>query len=94
MEEILHQKRWLEKTWKNNRTITFNVLYSKKEKIYPAYISKHNSHCEKQIIFFNDSKWRMMALSCSKRLSALFRGITSKHHDDVYCLNCLHSFST
>ena len=31
-----------------------------------------------------------MALSCSKGLSALFRGITS----DVYCLNCFCSYST
>ena len=29
-----------------------------------------------------------------KKLSALFRGITSKHHGDFYCLNCLHSFAT
>ena len=28
-----------------------------------------------------------------KKLSALLRGITSKHHDDFYCLNCLHSFA-
>ena len=34
-----------------------------------------------------------MVLSCIKKLSALLRGITSKHHDD-FCLNCLHSFST
>ena len=36
-----------------------------------------------------------MALSCSKKkLSALLSGITSKHHSDFYCLNCLHSFAT
>ena len=29
---------------KNNVTITINVLY---EKVYPVYISKHNSSCEK-----------------------------------------------
>ena len=33
-----------------------------------------------------------MTLSCSKKLSTLLRGITSKHHGDFYCLNCLHSF--
>ena len=33
-----------------------------------------------------------MALSCSKKkLSALLRGITSKHYGD-FCLNCLYSF--
>ena len=35
-----------------------------------------------------------MALSCRKKLSALLRRITSKHHGDLYCLNCLHSFLT
>ena len=35
-----------------------------------------------------------MALSCSKKLSALLRGITPKYHGDFYCLNCLHSFAT
>ena len=29
-----------------------------------------------------------------KKLSALLRGITSKHKGDFYCLNCLHSFRT
>ena len=36
----------------------------------------------------------MMELSCSKKLPALLRGITSKHDDEFYCLNCLHSFRT
>ena len=34
----------------NNVTIALNVLYAKKEKIYPAYVSKHNSNYEKQVI--------------------------------------------
>ena len=29
-----------------------------------------------------------------KSLSALFRGITSNHKEDFYCLNCFHSYST
>ena len=35
---------------KNNVTISLNVLYAKQEKIYPAYVSKHNSNREKQVI--------------------------------------------
>ena len=35
-----------------------------------------------------------MALSCSKKLSASLRGITSKNNDDFYCLTHLHSFRT
>ena len=35
---------------KNELKIALNVLYTKKEKIYPAYVSKHNSNREKQVI--------------------------------------------
>ena len=35
-----------------------------------------------------------MALSCCKRLSALFRGITSNNNGDLCCINCLHSYRT
>ena len=29
---------------KKNSPISLNILYTKKEKIYPAYVSKHNSN--------------------------------------------------
>ena len=35
-----------------------------------------------------------MALSCSKNVSALLRGMTSKGDGDFYCLNCIYSFRT
>ena len=35
---------------KNSVTIAVNVLYAKKEKIYPAYVLKQKSNREKQII--------------------------------------------
>ena len=35
-----------------------------------------------------------MTLSCCKKLSALFKGITSKHDGNIYCLNCFHSYKT
>ena len=35
---------------KNNVTVAFNVLYAKERKKYPAYVSKNNSNCEKQVI--------------------------------------------
>ena len=38
-----------------------------------------------------DKQWHYLAV---KKLSALLRGITSKHHGDFYCLNFLHSFAT
>ena len=39
----------------------------------------------------NGEKWHYLA---AKKLSALSRGITSKHYSDFYCLNCLHFFRT
>ena len=36
---------------KNVLAIAVNVVYGKKEKTYPVYVSKHNSDYEKQFIF-------------------------------------------
>ena len=58
----------------------------KKEKtIYPAYVSKINSNCEKRIILFmipNKEKegWHYPVL---KKLFALPIGINSKHNDEL-----------
>ena len=30
--------------------MAFHIFYAKKEKIYPFYISKHHSNCEKHVI--------------------------------------------
>ena len=42
-------------------------------------------------MILNGEGWHYLAV---KKLLALFRGITSKHHSDFFCLNCLHSFAT
>ena len=83
---------------KNLRKIMEQLLLMfftlKKKKVYSAYVSKQNSNCEKQVILLmipNGEGWHFLAV---KKLSALLRGITSKHHGDFYCLNCLHSFTT
>ena len=72
-------------------------MYAKKEKIYPAYVSKHNSNREKQVILLivlNEQKWHYLAVKSRVTYSELLRGITSKHCRNFYCLNCLHSFVT
>ena len=64
------------------------------EEIRHAYKSKHNLKCGNQVILLmiaNGKKWHYLAV---KKWSALFRGITSKHEGDFYCLNCLLSFRT
>ena len=79
---------------KNIVIIALNVLNAKKEKIYSAYVSKHNSNYEKQIILLkilNVGGWHYLPIT---KISASLRGITSKHHGDSYCLNCPNSFAT
>ena len=69
------RKRWLEKSWENNLTIALRLLYAKKEKIYPDYVSRFNSEREKQVVFFiipNGDVWHYLAMK-----KVLFRGITS-----------------
>ena len=75
-----------EKCEKNNLAIALNVLYTEKEKIYLAYVSKHNSNREKQVIILMTSKGkkfegkserRLCHYLSVKKLSALLRGITS-----------------
>ena len=68
-------------------------MYAKKEKIYHTYVLKNNSNREKQVILLIISHGeKLRHYLAVKKLSALLRGITSKHHSDFYCLNCLHSF--
>ena len=78
---------------KNNTTTSLNFLYAKKEKITRAYVSKHNLNCKKQVIFLkipNDKEINYLAV---KKLSALLRGITSKHHRYFYCKDYHYSFA-
>ena len=95
---------------KNNKYIALNILqipYDEKN-IYHAYKSKHNNERKNQIVLVmitdGDGNWHYTALKSiqdengnlkpTKRLSRLFKGITSNHKGDYYCLNCLHSFRT
>ena len=64
------------------------------EKIRHAYKSKYNVKREIQVILLmitDGEKWCYLAV---KSLPALFKGITSKHDGDAYCLNCLCSYRT
>ena len=53
-------------------------MYAKKEKIYAAYVSKHNSNREKEVTLLmipNGEGWHYIAV---KQLPALLRGINVK----------------
>ena len=106
-ERFIDQYNWKEidfpshgKDWngfgKNNKTIALNILYvpHNTEEIRHVYKSKHNLKRENQLILLmitDGETWHYLA---AKKLSALLEGITSKHKEDFYCLNCFHLYST
>ena len=50
---------------KYNVTISLNVSYTKKQKIYPAFVSKHNSNRAKPVTILmisNKDKWHDLAV--------------------------------
>ena len=78
-----HSKDW-KKFEQNNKRIALNILFvpHNTKKIRLAYKSKHNFKRENQVILLmitDGKKWHYLAV---KSLSALFRGITSKHVGD------------
>ena len=81
-----HQKDW-KKIKLNNKSIALNVLYVpyNTEKIRRAHKSKYNLKRESQgilLIITDGDKWHYLAV---KKLSDLFRGITSNNNGDFYC---------
>ena len=94
---------------RNNKTITLNILFvpHNEKTTNLTYKSKYHRKRENQVVSLmitNGEKWHYIALKSErtddgfnrpiKSLSRLFRGITSNHHGDFYCLNCLRSFRT
>ena len=74
----------------NNLTVALSLLYANKEKIYPAYVSKHNLKSEKQVILLMIPKGKGYYYIAAKimllLLLLLLRGMTSKHDSDYHCL--------
>ena len=80
----------------NNKSTAVNVLYvpEGEKTIRHSYKSKYNLTRENQVILLmisDDEKWHYLTVTS---LSALLKGITSKHRGDLYCLNCFHSYRT
>ena len=90
-----HSKAW-KKFESNNKSIALNILYvpHNTERIRHTDKSKYNLTRENQVILLiitAGEKWHYFAV---KSLPALFRGITSNHKEDFYCLNCFHLYIT
>ena len=81
----------------NNKEIALNILFlpHNKKEIETADTSKYNYKRKKQVILLmitdKNNRWHYLAV---KSLPALFRGTTSSHNGDFYCLNCFHSYRT
>ena len=107
IKPFIDKYNWKERTvtsykkdWKkfelNNKSIALNILYVpyNTKEIRCAYKSKYNLKRENQVILLmiiDGKKWHYLAV---RKLSAVLRGITSKHEGDIYCLNCFRSYST
>ena len=74
------------KNWENSEKIALNVLYAWKKNVYPAYVSKHNSNREREVILLMISNVEEHHYLAVKKLSALLRGITFIHHGNFYYL--------
>ena len=106
IKHVIDQHNWKEidfpshsKDWKtfesNNKSIALNIWHvpHNTKIIRHAYKSKYNLERENQVILLmitDGKKWSYFAV---KSLSALFKGITSKHKGGFYCLNCFHSYT-
>ena len=71
------EKDYYKKSEKN-LTITFNVLYAKKEKIYILLMFQNVIQRMKNKLFFNDSKWRRMALSRGKKTISRMNNVQTR----------------
>ena len=67
--------------------------YNTKE-IRHAYKSKYNLNRENQVILLMITDGEKCHYFAVKSLSALLRGIISKHEGGFYCLNCFCSYNT
>ena len=67
-----------------------NVFYAQNDKIYPLYVSKQNSDCQKHIVLLMIPNGECSYHIAVKESPALLRVITWKNNGDPYCLNCLH----
>ena len=81
---------------KNNKSVALNIFFvpNDRKDIRLAYKSEYNGKRKNKVILLmidDGEKWQYLAV---KIFSRLFRGISSNHDDDHYCLGCFHSYST
>ena len=84
------KNRWLENVWEKIIRQLLLIFCIPKKKKYVQLISQNVFGIAKKNVLMipNEEKegWHYLAV---KQLSTPLRGVTSKHHGDFYCLNCL-----
>ena len=92
--DFLSEKKDQKKFELNNKTIALNILFVpyNTEEIRLAYKSKHNFKREYQVILLIITDGKKCHYFPVKGLFAFLRGMTSKHVEDFYYLNCFHSY--
>ena len=90
------QKDW--KTFeRNNEDIALNIFSAhptdKKLNLIRKsdYNYKHQHIVDLLMITDNQNNWHYLTIKNMKRL---IRGVTSNHHGDFFCRNCMHSYRT
>ena len=78
---------------KNIVTIAHNIMFCmlKKKKHILLMFQNLTQIVKNKFSNREKGRWHYLAV---KKLSALLRGVTSKHYGDFYCLNCFNSFGT
>ena len=78
----------------NNKSIALNVLFIPKgeKTTRHTYKSKYSLTRENELILLMITDGKKSHYLTVRRLSALFKGIPTKHDGDFYSLNCFHSY--
>ena len=75
-----------QKIWEKINNYLQSVIWQKNEYISCVHLKTQRKWCKTKY-YFNDSKPRRKALSCSKKLSALLLGTTSKYVGELFELS-------
>ena len=93
---LSRQKDW--KTFeRNNKDIRLNIFSARSTEKKINLIQRSEQNHKRQhivdllMITDNQNNWHYLTIKNMKRLT---RGITSSHHGDFFCRNCMHSFRT
>ena len=81
---------------RNNKTIALNALYVQynTKRISVAYRSEYNNKRKRQVILLMITNGKKSHYLTVTNLSALLQGKSPNHYGDLYCLNCLNSYTS